>query len=425
MADSLASQENGSVLPIADSPAAPVSQSLMVISCSVVPKAPCVGDRVTVRVTFSGETAEGAATEWNTAGGITTDGNTTGVAVTGETNAKQYNTEGGQRVGKATGEEVAEGEEPTVGEAIVGASVERYTGEDSRLVGGTAWGDAPQAATEGGHAISGAISGREERAGAAMSGDGLQADGGGGLEADGEYAYSRQDDYMITGSHISTNSDGSHVLTVNFVPWQVGDITLPPIGGVAIPPVTVVSVFPDGAEGEELRPPLGPLLSPITVHTLYAVVAAAIALAVLLCIAASKWQSIRAYVLLRAMEANERRNERALRKRLDNLIKSKGDDAAFCTELQQTIRAYLETRFGEHFSSLTTGEVATQVWGKTSAISSNETEDAYNALFDVMRRTDYVRFAGGENACLVLREREGLIQKTLSASAVLGGKQNA
>lgn len=232
-------------------------------------------------------------------------------------------------------------------------------------------------------------------------------------------------DFLITDTNIATSSDGNSVLTVNFIPWQSGSIQLPAAGDITIPPITVASVFPNGTLCEELRPPLGPLLSPITIHTLYASVAMGIVLLAALCVAVSKRQSIRVWFILRKLEARERRNERALKKRLAVLSKSHIYDAVFCTELQQTIRAYLETRFGENFKSFTTGEVAAKIWNKTVPTSSNEAEDAYNALFDVMRRTDYVRFAGEESGGLVAHEREKLIQETLNASAVLGGRINA
>lgn len=226
--------------------------------------------------------------------------------------------------------------------------------------------------------------------------------------------------YTILDWHIDEGEDGN-VLTVHFIPWVTGSIQLMPIAGVTPPLVTVVSVLQQDVAQAQPRPQQGPLFSPITIHALYASAGAVVCALMALCVAVAKWRKIHAWFRLSAMQATELRNARALKRRLAELLKGTAGDAAFCTELQQAIRSYLGTRFDEDFAPLTTGEVAARVAAKT-AVAAAETEEAYDDVIDVLRRTDYVRFS---LAPMEAHERDGLVERVLTASDVLRGKTNA
>lgn len=261
------------------------------------------------------------------------------------------------------------------------------------------------------------------------------------------------DDYTITSWHVDEDKDGKSVLTMSFIPWVTGNIQLPPIAGEMLPPMTVVpmspsvgdnvtiravfrpgggeallppvkvvSVLQQGVGGAELHPPQGPLLSPITIHALYASVALMICVLAVLCVVFTKWHKMYVWLLIRAMEATERRNTRMLKKRLGELLKDGADDAPFCAELQMAIRSYLNARFDDDLSAFTTDEVASMVAVKTTAVSSPQSEEAYNDVIGVLRRADYVRFAG---AALEAHEREDLVQRIINALDVLKGNINA
>lgn len=243
-------------------------------------------------------------------------------------------------------------------------------------------------------------------------------------------ALSILDSYIESTRAPSSSTQNTCTLVVRFMPWQTGIINLPPFicplpsadsVKVLPPSVIIASVFSNGVTDEDLRPPLGPLLSPFTVHVLYASIAVAVALFAALCITATKRRAIRLWFALRKLEYKEKQNTRALRKRLAALTKSRTDDDVFCTRLQQSVRTYLGTRFGEDFSALTTKEVAAVCAIRTTPTASTTTEEAYNSLIAVMRRADYVRFSSknASSAKLQLRERTDLIQQILCAVSML------
>lgn len=235
-------------------------------------------------------------------------------------------------------------------------------------------------------------------------------------------------DAYIEGASKSACGGGTLAFTVCFTPWQTGTLNLPPFKcsltpdkecQIIVPPVTIMSVFPDGVAGNELRPPLPPLLPPVTAHVLYASIAVFLLLIAAMCFAAARWKEICKYFILKKMLRQERRNAKFLQKRLAALAKSRTDDRAFCTGLCQAVRSYLAARFGEDLAACTTGEVAAVCAERTAHIVSDKAEEAYNALIAVMQRTDIVRFCpkDGAQGVLQIREREYLINEVLQASS--------
>lgn len=230
-------------------------------------------------------------------------------------------------------------------------------------------------------------------------------------------------------------------LTIHLIPWQTGSVQLDTFdlsGGIKYdngeegepfllspPPVTVMSVFPNGVQGEELCPPIGPILPPFTAHFLYATIAFTLIIIALLCMAAAQRRRIKSWIDLKVLEVKERRNVKMLRKRLMSLTRNaeaNNNDAFFCTELQQAVRTYLAKRFGEDFAPLTTGEAAAVCLSHTEGIITREKEEAYDTLENVMRRTDYVRFSKN---VLESGERVRLITLVLDAANVIESKSSS
>lgn len=240
-------------------------------------------------------------------------------------------------------------------------------------------------------------------------------------ESSGEGEYFAGD-YTVLQARVDSVSEGVCNIIVRFTPWNVGSIQLgtlcvdegsaTPI--LIVPPsVDVASVFPNGAFGEELRPPLGPLLPPYTVHTLYISAAMGIVLLAAVCMLLAKRHSIHAWMALRMMEVREWRNLKSLRHKLSVLGESRGDDTEFCSALQEAVKTYLGKRFGEDFRAYTTREVSAVCFSRIDGVASSEAEEVYDVMIEAMRRTDYVRFA---KSALEAGERGMLLEAVADAA---------
>ncbi len=104
----------------------------------------------------------------------------------------------------------------------------------------------------------------------------------------------------------------------------------------------------------------------------------------------SKWQTVFFHV-------RAKKNARRALKNLKKLKKTNAtySDSAFCKELQNIVRSFLEKKCAADFSALTSFEIKTKI----AALFENEIE-SFACFFSVLYRTDAVRFSCGDFALL-------------------------
>lgn len=214
------------------------------------------------------------------------------------------------------------------------------------------------------------------------------------------------EDYTITKA-VLERSGLLYTFALTFIPWKTGDVDFPPfdlahavygnasaVFLIDLQSVAVSSVLHD-PEDVSLRPPAGPLLLPGTIYFLYAAAVLVLVLLILIIRLAVRWPAMRDSRKTQKLMRSYVRNAKELFRQLHRLEKAgdRIDDQAFCAEFQQSVRRYLDFRFGYHFTTVLTSQLMAAFNTVTAGTMTDKKLNAAEALTAVMYRMDYIRYA--------------------------------
>lgn len=198
-------------------------------------------------------------------------------------------------------------------------------------------------------------------------------------------------------------------LSIFFIPWRTGSISLPEIDigifpavkeimkdqlpmKIALPSVAVESLT-ERLKTVELRPAAAPLLLPGSIYVVYVFIALGLVLFILLIIVCLRYKKVS--ILWREWRTKIRmsKNYRKTLKKLKKLSRLNISDKIFAEELERVLRRYLEKRFAMPFYSATSLEIQELFDKNFEDLLSSEQQSAIDRLCDIFRRCDYVRYS--------------------------------
>ncbi len=266
-------------------------------------------------------------------------------------------------------------------------------------------------------------------------------------------------DYDIKSITLSSIGVDHYQLSINFVPWKIGDITFPGYDLTSnftepelsssdfdehylinFQPVNIVSLTQQDSI-TSLRPGAAPLLLPGTTYKLYGALVIFVFALFLIVRSIIKHEEIAFYLrnrkLLRKYKKNRRHTEKALARLLVTGKKQAPlDDKAFAQNFQQILRTYLEVRFDIPFSKIVTSSFMrafNEAFGGSEDFTSLMSERKENACIQItslFTRTDYIRYSGeaalneGERAELVESAKECISDFEEGEKEKAGGEKN-
>lgn len=197
-----------------------------------------------------------------------------------------------------------------------------------------------------------------------------------------------------------------YTVVLIFIPWKVGYIDFPEFdlyaavfGSSTIPfiidpkPVEIASIISDPDMGLKSFAP--PLLFPGTIYFVYIFVAVILGILVFIIQAAIRWQTISDKVKQKKLLRRYAKNSRNALRQLKKLEKksAKINDVIFCTAIQHIFRKYLTVRMGIDFHTLTTNQFISYFNDATCGVLDGFVIDNMEAIVEIFRRMDYIRFA--------------------------------
>jgi len=177
---------------------------------------------------------------------------------------------------------------------------------------------------------------------------------------------------------------GGASVSIVFVPWKPGDLSLPPFrasGARVVPPSCRVASIVEKTGARSLAPPRGPLLVPGTTYGLYAAILGAL---VAFSFALFVWLRVRPWLGRSSRSARSGRRTRLALRRLRRLERVAGRTQAtrWRREFVLALRAYLADLLDAQIAARTNAEVADLL----------PAEGPRASVADLLARSDRVRY---------------------------------
>ncbi len=226
-------------------------------------------------------------------------------------------------------------------------------------------------------------------------------------------------DYVINGVQLIKDGIDHYQLSVYFVPWKTGNISLPSYTLVSktgdeflinFEQVNIVSLLERNAQGSystELQGGTGPLLLPGTIYKLWGASILFVILIIVLIRCLVKRKEIAFHLknkkLLRKYKKNASKTVRLLNELLENSKNPEGlkkgkkllSDKEFAAEIQKIMRNYLEVRFEFPFNKTVSSQIMNAFNEATCGLASDEKINAAVEVAGVFTRTDFIRYSAG------------------------------
>ncbi len=230
-------------------------------------------------------------------------------------------------------------------------------------------------------------------------------------------------------------TDGGYYLSVFFIPWKPGKISLPLIdlssfSSVIVSEKEIVLELPSVNVGyvseklnaNELRPIAPPILVPGTIYVVYVLIALFILFLIFVIFVCSRFNRVSLYLRNFISGMKFSKNYRKTLKRLKKLCKAQKSDVDFASDLEKILRLYLGTRFAHSFHSVTTSEISFVFDEIFVGMLSDEQQQAIDEICVLFRRCDYIRYA--PNATMEEGERNTLINNLTNTISVFEKEEN-
>lgn len=203
-------------------------------------------------------------------------------------------------------------------------------------------------------------------------------------------------------------------LCITFIPWTTGTIKFKDFylekilarGGkpektaeenlfpISLESVTILSLT-EKLNTTTLRPPKEPLTLPKTNYVLLLFLFLATGLMSLLFIVLMKLPVILRWLRNFRKKISYHKNSMKTRLALNSLLKKETEDKIFAEKWQQTMRQYLNFRFGTSFASTTDRKIRDKIEDITGNLCNDSIDECLGKLESHFIRTNYIRFASG------------------------------
>lgn len=241
------------------------------------------------------------------------------------------------------------------------------------------------------------------------------------IQAEGFCSELDYSQYDIKNVQLLPSGNNYYTLTITFIPWRTGEISLPDyslsVEGaegfiIHFNPVSIVSITEKDSI-TTLRDSASPLLLPGTIYKLYGSLIAVIIILIIGIRLIVKHKDVSFFVKNLILAARNNSNRRKTIKQLNKLAKNPqlaDNDAA--AEIQKTMRTYLEKRFNFPFSKTVSSEMYKCFMQITQGLLSEEKESAFEDIVTAFVRTDYIRYSAASS--FNDGEKEELIKKLIN-----------
>ena len=246
------------------------------------------------------------------------------------------------------------------------------------------------------------------------------------IQAEGFCSELDYSQYDIKNVQLLPSGNNYYTLTITFIPWRTGEISLPDyslsIEGseagsssegfiIHFNPVSIVSITEKDSI-TTLRDSASPLLLPGTIYKLYGSLVALIIILIIGIRLIVKHKDVAFFVKNLILAVKNNSNRRKTIKQLNKLAKNTqlaDNDAA--AEIQKIMRTYLEKRFNFPFSKTVSSEMYKSFMQITQGLLAEEKESAFEDIVTAFVRTDYIRYSSASS--FNDGEKEALIKKLI------------
>ncbi len=201
-------------------------------------------------------------------------------------------------------------------------------------------------------------------------------------------------------------------LIMTLVPWKPGKIQFPGFDFLSIfepeklaknaaasdfriqlEPAEISSIVEKTHE-TQLRPPVPPFVIPGTTYILFAIAAVSLAALIFVLRFLLKLKDFLEWIENIKLKRFFRKNALTAIKKIASLQKDVSiHDIDFCSEIQNTVRTYLQTRFDYPFCAVSCAGIAAAFNSISGGLLSGETASCVEDVAAIFVRTDYIRYA--------------------------------
>ncbi len=236
-------------------------------------------------------------------------------------------------------------------------------------------------------------------------------------------------DYTIKTMQLYPSQDG-YVLSILFIPWKSGNVDIDSFDLSSVFDITATSLLidipevyietlVDGNRGNELYPPVGPVIIPGTTYVLIGLTLLILILCILVIIIIARIAFIKAWIKTFFGKIWASDNFKKVSRELLFLSKNIPtlESKVFATRLSASIRVYLEGRFSHRFTAETTSSFFIIFDTLFAGTVSDKANDFLQDLYEICVRCDFLHYAGTETekAPLTEDEAKSLIERTQKA----------
>lgn len=245
------------------------------------------------------------------------------------------------------------------------------------------------------------------------------------LSADGFTEALNTEDYELKKIDFYTTNTNFYTLSITFVPWKTGTISLPAYNVVnafcsaakvqnkssssliiTLEEINIVSITKQNAITSP-KESLLPLLIPGTTYKIYALLILFIILIIGAIEVIVKHQKLSTFIKNQKLLRRYRKNQKQTIKALSRLESSENSDKEIAEEIQKLMRKYLSVRFDSSFINCVSSQIIENFTKVTSGLASEKNEEALEEIAAVFVRTDFIRYSHNSYGKTKARFNEG------------------
>lgn len=235
-------------------------------------------------------------------------------------------------------------------------------------------------------------------------------------------------DYQIEKITLLSNGQNNYNFVITFIPWKTGNINFPnynllPEENVLLKfdTISISSLLKDESVG--LQEQAAPLLLPGTAYKVYGILILSILFLFVGIRLIVKRNSVSSYIKRRKLLKKYKKNKKSTIKNLSKILKNKDlSDVDFASNIQNTMRNYLEVRFDFPF----TKTVSSEIKGKYLFAVESASEQkvcAIECIQKIFCQTDIIRYGqksfGINKTSFLEKEKETLVEQLIQSIETL------
>ncbi|MCR4580070.1 MAG: hypothetical protein K5681_06975 [Treponema sp.] len=230
-------------------------------------------------------------------------------------------------------------------------------------------------------------------------------------------------DFDVKEVSLSPAGVDFYQLTISFVPWKTGEVTLPTIflgeDILELQPVNIVSLV-ESQKQTILKEETPPILLPGTTYKIYSLIIIILVLTFLIIRLIIKRQSVSFFIKNLLLTIKCKHSRRQTEKKLQALRdQTTSSDKVWAESVQKIIRKYLSVKFQFDFSQKTSSEIYPTIMKLTAGLLEEKNESLAR-IVEIFIRTDYIRYSSDNK--LLDSERNQLTDDLLKAISTIEKK---